>query len=53
MGHADQAGIRMARESGVSAVVVKPITPAVLFERLSWMAGETRPAQSRQAAVAR
>ncbi len=50
-GYPDQAFIRQARESGVSVVVVKPITPAILFERLSWMAGEDRPSQARYASA--
>lgn len=41
-GHASQAKVREGRDCGVSFVVVKPITPAVLLKRVTWLAKDER-----------
>lgn len=35
--------IRRARDAGVNVFIKKPIAPAVLLDRLSWLARNTRP----------
>ena len=35
-GNADAARIREARAAGVSHVVIKPVTPQALFDRVVW-----------------
>jgi CheY-like chemotaxis protein len=35
-GNTDAAKIRVARAAGVAHVVVKPVTPQVLFDRIAW-----------------
>lgn len=41
-GHASQAKVREGRDCGVSFVVTKPLTPAVLLKRILWLAGDER-----------
>jgi CheY-like chemotaxis protein len=35
--------VRAARDAGANFVLAKPITPAVLLDRIEWIARETRP----------
>lgn len=41
-GHASQSKVREGRDCGVSFVVTKPLTPAVLLKRILWLAGDER-----------
>ena len=41
-GHASQAKVQEGRDCGVSFVVTKPLTPAVLLRRILWLAGDER-----------
>ncbi|AYG95083.1 response regulator [Brevundimonas naejangsanensis] len=41
-GHASQAKVQEGRDCGVSFVVTKPLTPAVLLKRILWLAGDER-----------
>lgn len=41
-GHASQAKVQEGRDCGVSFVVVKPITPKVLLQRVVWLANDQR-----------
>ncbi|MFA7262458.1 MAG: response regulator [Caulobacter sp.] len=41
--HTPLERIRRARDAGVNVFIKKPIIPAVLLERLSWLARNTRP----------
>ncbi|MGO4410721.1 MULTISPECIES: response regulator [unclassified Brevundimonas] len=41
-GHASQSKVREGRDCGVSFVIAKPLTPAVLLKRLLWLAGDER-----------
>ena len=41
-GHASQAKVQEGRDCGVSFVVAKPLTPAVLLKRILWLAGDER-----------
>ncbi len=42
-GHADRARIMAARDAGVNEFCVKPITPADLLKRISWVIDKPRP----------
>lgn len=42
-GHPAQSKVEKSRDCGASFVVSKPITPAVLLERMVWVAREDRP----------
>ncbi len=41
-GHASQSKVQEGRDCGVSFVVTKPLTPAVLLRRILWLAGDER-----------
>lgn len=41
-GHASQSKVQEGRDCGVSFVVTKPLTPAVLLKRILWLAGDER-----------
>lgn len=41
-GHAAQSKVQEGRDCGVSFVVAKPLTPAVLLKRILWLAGDER-----------
>jgi CheY-like chemotaxis protein len=41
-GHAAQSKVREGRDCGVSFVVTKPLTPAVLMKRILWLSGDER-----------
>ncbi|MET4685120.1 response regulator [Brevundimonas faecalis] len=41
-GHASEAKVQEGRDCGVSFVVTKPLTPAVLLKRILWLAGDER-----------
>ena len=41
-GHASQSKVREGRDCGVSFVITKPLTPAVLLKRILWLAGDER-----------
>lgn len=43
MGAARRARIRGARDCGANFVIAKPVSPAVLYDRLSWIAQANRP----------
>ncbi len=42
-GYIRNADVKTARDCGANFVMVKPITPQVLFERILWLARERRP----------
>jgi len=42
-GHADRARIIAARDAGVNEFCVKPVTPADLMKRISWVIDRARP----------
>lgn len=42
-GHADRAKIVAARDAGVNEFCVKPVTPADLMKRISWVIDKARP----------
>lgn len=42
-GHADRARIMAARDAGVNEFCVKPVTPADLMKRISWVIDKSRP----------
>jgi DNA-binding response OmpR family regulator len=42
-GHTPRSRITMARDSGAHFLVRKPLSPALLLERILWIAHETRP----------
>jgi DNA-binding response OmpR family regulator len=42
-GHAVPSRVSRARDCGANFVVAKPITPRVMFDRVSWLAREERP----------
>ncbi|RYG11575.1 MAG: response regulator [Caulobacteraceae bacterium] len=41
-GHAAQSKVNKSRDSGVSFVVTKPLTPAVLLQRILWLGADER-----------
>lgn len=41
-GHASQSKVQEGRDCGVSFVVTKPLTPAVLLKRILWLSGDER-----------
>lgn len=41
-GHASQNKVKEGRDCGVSFVVTKPLTPAVLLKRIQWLASDER-----------
>nr|WP_304271292.1 response regulator [Brevundimonas naejangsanensis] len=41
-GHASQSKVQEGRDCGVSFVITKPLTPAVLLKRILWLAGDER-----------
>lgn len=41
-GHASQTKVKEGRDCGVSFVVTKPLTPAVLLKRIQWLATDER-----------
>lgn len=41
-GHASQSKVQEGRDCGVSFVVTKPLSPAVLLRRVLWLAGDER-----------
>ncbi|WP_392354338.1 response regulator [Brevundimonas sp. LF-1] len=41
-GHASQSKVQEGRDCGVSFVITKPLTPAVLLRRILWLAGDER-----------
>jgi DNA-binding response OmpR family regulator len=41
-GHAAPGAVTRARDCGANFVVAKPITPKVMFDRVMWLARETR-----------
>ncbi len=41
-GHASQSKVKEGRDCGVSFVVTKPLTPAVLLKRIQWLAMDER-----------
>ncbi len=41
-GHASQSKVQEGRDCGVSFVVTKPLTPAVLLRRILWLADDER-----------
>lgn len=41
-GHATQAQVAKSRDCGASFIVAKPLTPAVLLQRLLWLAADQR-----------
>lgn len=41
-GHTQQSNVLRARDCGASFVVAKPITPAVLYGRIAWLARDRR-----------
>ncbi|RAK59453.1 response regulator [Phenylobacterium hankyongense] len=41
-GHTAPGAVTRARDSGANFVVAKPITPKVMFDRVMWLARETR-----------
>src|SRR5690606_11273168 len=41
-GHASHAKVQEGRDCGVSFVVTKPLTPAVLLKRILWLSGDER-----------
>lgn len=41
-GHAAQSKVHKGRDCGASFVVTKPLTPAVLLQRILWLAGDER-----------
>ena len=42
-GHVHKADVMRARDSGANFVVAKPLAPAVLLQRLLWVARDKRP----------
>ena len=42
-GHTPQSNVLRARDCGASFVIAKPITPRVLYDRVKWLAKDTRP----------
>lgn len=42
-GHADRPRIMAARDAGVNEFCVKPVTPADLMKRISWVIDRARP----------
>lgn len=42
-GHTPRARVELARDCGAHFVISKPVSPAVLLERILWIARETRP----------
>lgn len=42
-GHTPRSRITMARDCGAHFLVRKPLSPAILLERILWIAHETRP----------
>ena len=42
-GYAQQGLVFQVRDSGANLVVCKPLSPQILFDRLSWIAGTQRP----------
>lgn len=42
-GHTQRSRIGQARDCGANFVVAKPLSPAILYERIIWMARERRP----------
>lgn len=42
-GHTSRANVLRARDCGASIVMAKPVVPDVLFDRLAWLATDTRP----------
>ncbi len=41
--HTQASRVNELRDSGANFIVTKPLTPAVIFERIMWMARENRP----------
>jgi DNA-binding response OmpR family regulator len=41
-GHASQNKVKEGRDCGVSFVVTKPLTPAILLKRIQWLAIDER-----------
>lgn len=41
-GHATQAQVAKSRDCGASFIIAKPLTPAVLLQRLLWLAADQR-----------
>lgn len=41
-GHAAQSKVQKSRDCGASFVVTKPMTPAVLLQRILWLGGDER-----------
>lgn len=42
-GHTQPSKVATARDSGANYVVAKPLTPAVMISRITWLARERRP----------
>lgn len=42
-GHAQRSNVRKARDCGANFVLAKPVSPAVMLERILWIASEKRP----------
>ena len=42
-GHTPRGRVELARDCGAHFVISKPVSPAVLLERILWIARETRP----------
>jgi DNA-binding response OmpR family regulator len=41
--HTQASRVSELRDSGANFIVTKPLTPAIIFERIMWMARENRP----------
>jgi len=42
-GHTKRSNVQMARDCGANFVLAKPVSPAVMLERIIWIASEKRP----------
>ncbi len=42
-GHTQRSNVRKARDCGANFVLAKPVSPAVMLERIIWIASEKRP----------
>ena len=42
-GHIRTADVQRARDCGANLILVKPATPQIIYERVAWLARDTRP----------